>query len=69
MARRVLTAACLAAAALVASGCGSATVKVAKTDPVRPGAELFAERCGGCHTLSAAGTHGSAANVSRPDAS
>ncbi|MDX6689061.1 MAG: hypothetical protein QOG15_518 [Solirubrobacteraceae bacterium] len=63
MARRVLTAACLAAAALVAGGCGSATVEVAKTDPNYTGAELFAQRCGGCHTLSAAGTHGSASNV------
>jgi mono/diheme cytochrome c family protein len=63
MARRVLTAACLAAAALIATGCGSASVDVAKDDPVRPGAVLFAEKCGGCHTLSKAGTHGSAENV------
>src|SRR5579875_1519567 len=27
------------------------------------GAVLFSERCGGCHTLSYAGTHGSAANI------
>ena len=29
----------------------------------RAGAELFAQRCSGCHTLSAAGTEGSAENV------
>jgi mono/diheme cytochrome c family protein len=63
MARRVLTAASLVAAALIASGCGSATVQVSKSDPTYTGAELFAQRCGGCHTLSAAGTHGSASNV------
>ena len=27
---------------------------------VKQGAELFAERCGGCHTLKAAGTQGTA---------
>src|SRR5207245_7403761 len=27
------------------------------------GATLFSERCAGCHTLSYAGTHGSASNV------
>lgn len=29
-------------------------------DEVRQGAELFAERCSGCHTLKAAGTQGTA---------
>lgn len=29
------------------------------------GRELFAARCGGCHTLSAAGTHGSPADPNR----
>jgi hypothetical protein len=63
MARRYLTAASLAAAALLAAGCGSQAVELAKTDPNRSGAELFAERCGGCHTLEAAGTQGSTTNV------
>ena len=63
MARRILTAACLAAAALPAAGCGSQEVKVAKSDPHRSGAVLFAERCGSCHTLSIAGTQGSATSV------
>ena len=30
---------------------------------IRRGAELFVARCAGCHTLSAAGAHGSAASV------
>ncbi|MGH2839360.1 MAG: c-type cytochrome [Solirubrobacteraceae bacterium] len=63
MARRASTAACLAAAALLASGCGSAGIEVAKSDPDYDGAVLFAENCGGCHTLSKAGTHGSAEKV------
>ncbi len=65
MARRALIAACVAAAAAVAVGCaGRETVKVAKSDPTYPGAKLFAERCGGCHTMKAAGTQGSTTRVS-----
>ena len=63
MARRFLTAACLAAAALVSGGCGSQSVEVAKDDPNHDGAVLFVERCGACHTLTAAGTQGSANKV------
>jgi mono/diheme cytochrome c family protein len=46
----------IAATAIVvlASACGSHGVQVNDR-----GAQLFAERCAGCHTLSAAGTHGS----------
>ena len=62
MARRFLTAACLAAAAVLA-GCGSEGIKVAEDDPTRAGAVLFAERCGACHTMSIAGTQGSATDV------
>jgi mono/diheme cytochrome c family protein len=38
----------------LASACGSRGVQVNDR-----GAHLFAARCAGCHTLSAAGTHGS----------
>ena len=38
-------------------------VSVAASDPTHTGAELFAQRCGGCHTLAVAGTHGSATKV------
>jgi cytochrome c551 len=41
------------AAAIVAAGCGSQEAES------EPGAQLFAARCGGCHTLEAAGTEGS----------
>jgi mono/diheme cytochrome c family protein len=64
MARRASTAACLAAAALIASGCGSESVKVPQDDPQRQGAVLFAQKCGSCHTLEAAGTQGSSVDVS-----
>ncbi len=32
---------------------------MAEDDPLRAGAELFNERCSGCHTLSAAAARGS----------
>jgi mono/diheme cytochrome c family protein len=63
MARRVLIAAFIAAAASFGAGCGSSSVKVAKDDPMHEGAKIFAERCGGCHTLEAAGTQGSTFKV------
>jgi mono/diheme cytochrome c family protein len=63
MARRVLIAACLAATAAFGVGCGSSSVKVAKDDPDHAGAKIFAERCGGCHTLEAAGTQGSTFDI------
>jgi mono/diheme cytochrome c family protein len=43
----------IAALAVVATGCGNGREVDSR------GAELFAERCGGCHTLAAAGTEGS----------
>ncbi len=63
MARRLTIAACAATAALAVGGCGSQDVQVAEDDPDHAGAVLFADRCGGCHTLEAAGTEGSASEV------
>jgi mono/diheme cytochrome c family protein len=63
MPSRASTAACLAVAALLVSACSNQAVQVSKDDPTRKGAELFAERCGSCHTLSSAGTQGSAPDV------
>lgn len=48
------------ATALAIGGCGSQGIKVSDGDPNRAGAELFAARCSGCHTLKAAGTQGTA---------
>ncbi|HEV2786143.1 MAG TPA: c-type cytochrome [Solirubrobacteraceae bacterium] len=63
MARVVLIAACIAAAASFVAACGAESIEVAKDDPTRRGAVIFAERCGGCHTLAAAGTQGSTSEV------
>ena len=49
----------LAAAALAVAGCGSKGVELSSSDPDYSGAELFAQRCSGCHTLTPAGTQGS----------
>jgi cytochrome c551 len=48
------------AAALVLAACGTQGISVPNDDPTHTGAVLFSERCSGCHTLSAAGTQGSA---------
>lgn len=42
-----------------ASGCGSEGVSVPANTVAGQGAQTFAENCGGCHTISYAGTHGS----------
>jgi mono/diheme cytochrome c family protein len=57
---RTLFIALLAAAATVVAGCGSEAISVPKSDGAAyRGAQLFAERCGGCHTISTAGAQGS----------
>ena len=44
------------AAALLAVGCG--TGGISKSGDTDRGKQLFLQKCGGCHTLAAAGTHG-----------
>jgi len=57
---RVLLIAALAVASTVVAGCGSENISVPQSQPVAyAGAQIFNERCGGCHTISAAGTQGS----------
>jgi len=58
--RRPLALLALPALAALAVACGSADIELAKDDPNYRGAELFVERCSGCHTLEAAGTQGPA---------
>jgi mono/diheme cytochrome c family protein len=57
----------LAAAALVLvfalAACGEEKLQVAQSNPAHHGAELFKQRCAGCHTLNSAGTRGSASNI------
>ena len=54
-----------AAAAMVVAtaACGSEKIALSRSNPSYAGAVLFNQRCSGCHTLSYAATHGSAANV------
>lgn len=57
--RSLITVAIVAAASALA-GCGSQGVEVSSTNAESTrGAQLFAERCSGCHTFSAAGAQGS----------
>ena len=49
----------LALVAGVFAGCAKGEIEVAKDDPTRKGAELFNERCSGCHSLDAANAYGS----------
>ena len=57
--RPVPTALLAAVASLGLAACGSQGIDVEDDSDLR-GATLFAERCGGCHTLEAAGSFGSA---------
>ncbi len=58
--RRPLLLLALPAVAAALAACGSDEIKVAKTSADYNGAEIFHDRCGGCHSLDAAGTQGSA---------
>jgi mono/diheme cytochrome c family protein len=63
--RPLLALTAIAAAGLALTACGTQDVSVASSDPAYEGAQLFAERCGGCHTLTPAGTQGSDARSIR----
>ena len=62
MPRRLIVALAVAFSAFAAS-CGEEGIQLAKSDPDYEGAKIFEQRCSGCHTLSAAGTQGSAVQV------
>src|SRR5437868_2659889 len=67
--RRPVSVLLLITAALAATACGTQKISVPKgasgssQGGLYHGAYLFSTRCSGCHTLSYAGTHGSAQNV------
>src|SRR3954470_3153880 len=63
--RRVLAAGSIIAIGLVATACGSEDIKLQPGEKanVTRGANLFATRCAGCHTLDLAGAHGGATRV------
>ncbi|MDQ6807299.1 MAG: hypothetical protein M3065_20620 [Actinomycetota bacterium] len=52
------------AVAVLSAACGTQKLNVPKSNlAIYQAAQIFAQRCGGCHTLSYAGTHGSASNI------
>ncbi|MDA0178880.1 c-type cytochrome [Solirubrobacter phytolaccae] len=59
--RALLIATFFAASAGGVSACGEEGVSV--PDNERAAANIFTERCSGCHTLSVAGTQGSTTNI------
>ena len=48
---------------LAVAGCGGTEIKVADNDPLYRGAEIFNQRCAGCHSYSVASAEGSANEV------
>jgi mono/diheme cytochrome c family protein len=60
MTRAVLALTAAAVAALALAACGTEGISVSEDDPTHSGAVLFAERCSGCHTLTPAGSQGTA---------
>jgi cytochrome c553 len=65
--RAAIAAVLVVSASAVVAACGeegiSLNAKRGESPQVKRGAELFAARCSGCHTLSAAGTQGSNTTV------
>jgi plastocyanin/mono/diheme cytochrome c family protein len=62
-AKVLLTMVAAIAAMGLATACGTEKIGIAQDNPNHAGAVLFNQRCSGCHTLSYAATHGSAAIV------
>lgn len=63
MPRRHLAVALAIAGTAFFAACGEESIELSKNDPNYEGARIFEQRCSGCHTLSAAGTQGSATDV------
>jgi mono/diheme cytochrome c family protein len=61
--RILLSTVAVAGATTAIAACGSEGIQLASSNPDYKGAEIFANHCSGCHTLSVAGTQGSAYNV------
>jgi len=53
----------LLAVLAVLAGCGEQGVQLAKSDPLYEGAQIFEQKCAGCHTLDTAGAQGSQTSV------
>jgi mono/diheme cytochrome c family protein len=60
MPRRHLVVALAVAGASLFAACGEQGIQLSKSDPNYEGAKIFQQSCSGCHTITAAGTQGSA---------
>jgi mono/diheme cytochrome c family protein len=58
-----LSALLVAATAVAVTACGSQGNQLAEDDPNYRGATLFEAHCSGCHTMTVAGTEGSAVKI------
>jgi mono/diheme cytochrome c family protein len=67
-ARTALRALAAAALAAGAAACGEQDISVPHNSPYYTGAVIFQEHCSGCHTLAAAGAHGSPQNITNSTA-
>jgi mono/diheme cytochrome c family protein len=61
--RALLIATLLAASAGAVAACGERGIEAGLPPEQEEAAKIFNQHCSGCHTLSAAGTEGSATNV------
>lgn len=61
--KSITTIAAALAVSVSIAACGEQKIQVAADSPERHAAEVFKQRCAGCHTFTAAGTRGSAANI------
>lgn len=53
----------LGLAAVALGACGTQGNQIASTSPYHHGAELFLQRCSGCHSLATVGAQGSAVSI------
>jgi mono/diheme cytochrome c family protein len=51
------------AVAAALTGCGEQGISLAEKDPLYQGAQIFQNKCSGCHTISQAGAQGSYADI------
>ena len=63
MPRRLALALLVVLAAAVLAACGSRSNSVDDTAQIEAGAQLFAERCDGCHALDVVGAEGGALKI------
>jgi mono/diheme cytochrome c family protein len=67
MTRRPLLLALGVVSAALLAACGSESLDISKDDPLYGGAELFSQRCAGCHTFDPAGAQGSAESANNSE--